>query len=63
MKKLVIGPVREMPVLFPKPQGGPTQRAADKWESPRFRSIFLASSFFLLSSRIQSRPLAANASR
>jgi len=41
----------------------PTKRAADKWDSARFSSLFLASSFVRLSSRVASRPLAANANR
>jgi len=44
-------------------KNGLTQRAADKWESARFSSLFLALSFFRLSSRVSARPLAANASR
>jgi hypothetical protein len=41
----------------------PTQRAADKWDSARFLSLFLASSFIRLPSQVLSRPLAANADR
>ena len=41
----------------------PTQRAADKWDSARFLSLFLAAGLYWLSSRIPARPLAANASR
>jgi hypothetical protein len=41
----------------------PTKRAPDKWESARFISIFLASSFFLLSGIFPARPLAGNANR
>jgi len=36
-----------------------TQRAADKWDSARFSSLFLALGFFRLPSRVLSRPLAA----
>ena len=41
----------------------PTKRAADKWDSARFSSLFLALSFLRLPSRVYARPLAANASR
>jgi len=41
----------------------PTKRAADWWDSAPFSSIFLASGFFLLPSRIHARPPAANANR
>jgi hypothetical protein len=41
----------------------PTKRAADWWDSAAFSGIFLASGFFLLSSRIPARPPAANANR
>ena len=34
-----------------------TQRAADKWESARFSSLFLALSFSRLISRVSARPL------
>jgi hypothetical protein len=34
----------------------PTKRAADWWDSAAFSSIFLASGFFLLSSRIHALP-------
>ena len=34
-----------------------TQRAADKWESARFSSLFLALSFLRLISRVSSHPL------
>ena len=44
-------------------QRRPTKRAPDKWESARFRSIFLALSFFYISSRIHAHPLAGNANR
>ena len=40
-----------------------TQRAADVWDSARFSSIFLASSFSYISGRIHTRPHAANANR
>jgi len=43
--------------------GGLTKRAADWWDSAPFSSIFLASGFFLLPSRIHARPPAANANR
>ena len=42
---------------------GLTKRAPDKWESARFRSIFLALGFFYISNRIHARPLAGNANR
>ena len=42
---------------------GLTKRAPDKWESARFRSIFLALSFCYISNRIHARPLAGNANR
>jgi len=38
-------------------------RAADKWDSARFSSLFAALSFFRLPSRVLARPLAANAHR
>ena len=41
----------------------PTKRAPDVWESARFRSIFLASSFSYISSHVHTRPHAGNASR
>jgi len=41
----------------------PTQRAPDVWESARFRSFFLASSFSLLPGRVHARPHAGNANR
>ena len=44
-------------------KSSPTQRAADKWDSARFWSFFVAWSFFRLPSRVSARPLAANASR
>ena len=37
----------------------PTQRAADKWDSPRFMSIFLASGLYCPQAVSTSRPLAA----
>jgi hypothetical protein len=37
-------------------KGCPTKRAPDVWDSAAFSSIFLASSFFLLPSRIHARP-------
>ena len=40
-----------------------TKRAADVWESARFRSIFLTSSFFYISNIVHARPHAANANR
>ena len=40
-----------------------TMRAPDKWESPRFQGVFLASGFSLLPGRIHARPLAGNAGR
>ena len=40
-----------------------TKRAADVWESARFRSIFLASGFFYISNIVHARPHAANANR
>ena len=48
---------------FGKRKGCLTKRAADVWESARFTSIFLASGFFHISSRIHARPHAANANR
>ena len=42
---------------------GLTKRAPDKWESARFRSSFLASSFFYISNIVHARPLAGNANR
>ena len=44
-------------------RGAPTQRAADKWESARFSSLFLALSFFWLPNRVHARPGASNANR
>ena len=44
-------------------QERPTQRAADKWESARFRTVFNASAGFRFRALSVSRPLAANASR
>ena len=41
----------------------PTQRAPDVWESARFRSIFLASSFSYISNIFHARPHAGNANR
>ena len=38
-------------------------RAPDKWESARFSSLFLASSFSGFSAESTLRPLAGNASR
>jgi len=43
--------------------GGPTQRAANKWESARFSGIFHASAESCFQALPASRPLAANASR
>ena len=40
-----------------------TQRAADKWYSPRFWAFFLASGLYCFQALTASRPLAANASR
>ena len=40
-----------------------TKRAADKWDSARFSSLFLALGFFRPISRVLARPLAANADR
>jgi len=40
-----------------------TQRAADKWESPRFLAVFNASAEFRFRAGSASHPLAANASR
>jgi len=40
-----------------------TQRAADKWESPRFLAVFNASAGFRFRAVAASRPLAANADR
>jgi hypothetical protein len=45
------------------PKTRPTKRAPDKWESARFRSIFLALSFFYISNSFHARPLAGNANR
>ena len=42
---------------------GLTKRAPDKWDSARFTSIFLASSFFYISNIVHARPLAGNANR
>jgi hypothetical protein len=41
----------------------PTQRAADKWESPRFLGICLAPGVFRFDGDSTLRPLAANANR
>ncbi len=41
----------------------PTQRAADKWDSPRFQAVFNTSAGFRFRASSASRPLAANASR
>jgi hypothetical protein len=38
-------------------------RAPDKWDSARFSSLYLASSFFWLMSRVHTHPLAGNANR
>jgi hypothetical protein len=40
-----------------------TKRAPDVWDSAAFSSIFLASSFSYISSRIHARPHAGNANR
>jgi hypothetical protein len=37
-----------------------TKYLPDKWESARFRSIFLALSFFYISNIIHARPIAGN---
>jgi hypothetical protein len=41
----------------------PTRRAADVWDSARFSSIFLASSFFYISCLVHTDPHSANANR
>jgi hypothetical protein len=41
----------------------PTKHAPDVWESARFTSIFLALSFFYISSLFLPRPHAGNANR
>ena len=41
----------------------PTQRAADKWDSPRFLAVFNASAESCSQALSASRPLAANANR
>ena len=46
-----------------KEHNRPTQRAADKWESPRFLAVFNASAGFRFRAVAASRPLAANAGR
>jgi hypothetical protein len=40
-----------------------TRRAPDKWESPRFQAVCVASSWFRQNGVISARPLAGNASR
>ncbi len=45
------------------PECGLTQRAADKWDSPRFQAVFNASAGFRFQALAASRPLAANANR
>jgi len=40
-----------------------TKRAPDLWESAAFSGIFLASSFFYISSLFLTRPKSANANR
>jgi hypothetical protein len=49
--------------LFNDGKQKPTKRAPDVWESARFRSIFLASSFSYISSIVHARPHAGNANR
>jgi len=44
-------------------QGSPTQRAADKWDSPRFSGSFNASAESCSQALSASCPLAANANR
>jgi hypothetical protein len=44
-------------------QSRPTQRAADKWDSARFLSFWLASGLSCSQAESTLRPLAANASR
>jgi len=48
---------------FGKQAGCLTQRAPDVWDSARFTSIFLASSFFYISNIVYARPHAGNANR
>jgi len=50
-------------MLLSKSNSGLTKRAPDKWDSARFRSIFLASSFFYISNIVHAYPLAGNANR
>jgi len=47
----------------PKSRRHPLTLPADKWESARFRSIFLALSFFYISNIVHARPLEANIGR
>jgi len=44
-------------------QSQPTKRAPDVWDSARFTSIFLASSFFYISNIVHAHPHAGNANR
>ena len=46
-----------------KEHNRPTQRAADKWDSPRFLAVFNASAESCFQALSASRPLAANAGR
>ncbi|MCL4429730.1 MAG: hypothetical protein M1167_03150 [Chloroflexi bacterium] len=46
-----------------KIKSGPTQRAADKWDSPRFLAVSYASAESCFQALSAPRPLAANASR
>ena len=63
--------IKRLSPLSPHPCGwfranrSHTKRAPDKWDASRarFRSIFLASSFFYISSIVHARPLAGNANR
>jgi len=48
---------------FGKRKGCLTKRAPDVWDSAAFSSIFLASSFFYISSIVHARPHAGNANR
>jgi len=47
----------------PKSRRHPLTLPPDKWDSARFRSIFLASGFFYISSIIHAHPLEGNANR
>jgi hypothetical protein len=49
--------------ILPKSRRHPLTLPPDVWESARFTSMFLASSFFYISNRVHARPHAGNASR